>query len=285
MNIQNMTVAAKTEKVRKIKMSMVNDSTTRYWHFHDEYEMIYVSEGSAIFVINGKETIYEENSLIFIRNLDKHMVTPVKEPFVRYMTVIDPDFFEQFVADPMLCSIFKRRTANFSDGIRLTEDDSDFVLQNLKRGLADYEVADSYYESYCMTYVLKILIHLFRSNRAYFPDFLNKQYSQVIAPIQKFLDDNFNQQITLDELSAKFFINKYHLLRTFKETTGYSIKRYITLKRILKAKAMLYHTEDEISQIALKCGYNSNSNFIRAFKNTEGLTPLEFRKKSKGKEV
>ena len=279
MNWQEMTKAAKIDRVNRIKMYKAYDSSSWDWHFHDEYEMIYIQDGSANFIINGKETIFDKNTIVFIGNMDKHMMTPVKEPYVRYVVIIDSSFFEQLVIEPMLCSIFKRCTEQFSNGISLTEKDSDFVQHNLDLSLSDYNKADSFYEYYCMSHMLKILIYLFRHNRTHFPDFMNRRKSQAIAPIQKYLDENFAQDITLDDLSSTFFINKYHLARMFKETTGYSIKRYITLKRIRKAKELLYLTESDISQIATACGYNSTSNFIRAFKDTEEITPLCFRKK------
>ena len=282
MDIQNTEKAAKTEKVSKIKMYMADDSDTWGWHFHDEYEIVYIKNGSANFTINGKGTVYEKGSLIFIGNLDKHMMTPVEEPYVRYITIVDSSFFERFVAEPMLCSIFKRRSENFSNGICLTEEDASFVLQNLEQSLDDHRTYDSFHENYSMAFVLKILIYLFRRYREQFPDYVNKYNSQTIIPVQKFLDNNFDQDITLDELSSTFFINKYHLARMFKEVTGHSIKRYIALKRIMKAKDLLYHTENDISQIAAECGFNSSSNFIRAFKNIEEITPLCFRKKYQG---
>ena len=276
---ENVNLTAGSKKASKIRMYKSDDSVPLDWHFHIEYEIIYIKDGSAIFTINGKETVYEKNTIVFIGNLDKHMMTPMKEPYVRYVTIIDSDFFEQIVTEPILSSIFKHRTEQFSNGICLTEDDSNFVLNNLELSLDEHDAADSFYEYYCMTYVLKILIRLFRSNRTHFPDFVNIRKSQTIAPIQKYLDENFTQLITLDELSAHFFINKYHLIRMYKETTGYSIKRYITLKRIRKAKELLYYTQKDISQIAFECGYNSTSNFIRAFKDAEGITPLCFRRK------
>ena len=278
MNTQNM-AAAKIERVNKIKIYKADDNSSRGWHFHDEYEMIYIQNGSASFTINGKETIFEKNTIVFIGNLDKHMMTPIKEPYARYVTIIDSAFFEQLVTEPVLCSIFKRCTKQFSNGISLEKEDSNFVMQNLEQSLADYNMADSFYEYYCMTFVIKILIHLFRHNRTHFPDYVNKRKSQAIAPIQKFLDENYTRNISLDKLSSAFFINKYHLSRMFRETTGHSIKRYITLKRIRKAKELLYYTESDISHIAAECGYNSTSNFIRAFIDSEEITPLCFRKK------
>ena len=266
-------------KADKIRLYKATDSNTLSWHFHNEYEMIYIKEGSASFVINEKETLYEKDSIIFINNLDKHMMLPVKEPYVRYIAIIDSGFLEKFVDEPMLLSVFKRRSESFSGGICLSKEDSLFVLENLELGLNEFTRAEPFCENYSMSYMLKILIYLFRRYRTCFPDFVNRDGLRTIIPLQKFLDDNFTQNITLDELAKEFFINKYHLSRIFKEATGYSINRYIMLKRIRKAKDLLYYTQNSISQTALECGFNSTSNFIRAFKNMEDITPLSFRKK------
>jgi len=82
----------------------------------------------------------------------------------------------------------------------------------------------------------------------------------------------------LDNISTNFFINKYHLAHLFKKVTGYSLKQYITLKRISYARELLCLSDKSITQIASDCGFNSTSNFIRSFKSIEAETPLGFRK-------
>ncbi|TCT15524.1 helix-turn-helix protein [Natranaerovirga pectinivora] len=73
------------------------------------------------------------------------------------------------------------------------------------------------------------------------------------------------------------FLDKYYLLHTFKEVTGFTIKQYILLKRIAFAKNQLYYTDKNITAISIDSGFNSQSNFIRLFKKKEGITPLQFR--------
>ena len=272
---------AKSEKSDNLKIYKDMRSHIMDWHVHDEYEMIYVQDGSVYFNIEGKEIVYEKNSLLFIGNLEEHKMIPYKEPYVRYVSVINREFFERFVGEPALHSIFKRKSDGTPAGIYLPECDSEFVHSELSRSLEEVNEADTFYEAYSMTSILRILIHLFRNNRDQFPEYAHNLSSKQAAEVQKYLDENFTGDISLDSLSLMFFINKYHLSRLFKELTGCSIKKYVNKKRITLAKDLLYYTKADVSKIAMDCGFNSTSNFIRAFKNMEDETPLCFRKKFK----
>lgn len=99
-----------------------------------------------------------------------------------------------------------------------------------------------------------------------------------IAEITKYLDLNFKEKISLDELSAKFFVNKFYLTRIFKAQTGMSITDYLLTKRITYAKTLLRYSEDSLEEIGEKCGISDAGYFSKTFKKVEGITPGEYRK-------
>ena len=100
---------------------------------------------------------------------------------------------------------------------------------------------------------------------------------QDLTPVRNYLDEHFTEKITLDELSDRFFINKFYLVRLFKEQYGQSINHYLQQIRITKAKQLLRFTDKTVEQIGLECGLGAHSYFTRTFKKVEGITPSEFR--------
>lgn len=96
--------------------------------------------------------------------------------------------------------------------------------------------------------------------------------------IKQFLDENYSQKILLDDLSQRFFINKYYLTRVFKEQFGLSIGDYLLSVRITKAKNMLRFTGKTAEQIGLECGIGDVYYFSRVFKKVEGIPLREYRK-------
>ncbi len=99
-----------------------------------------------------------------------------------------------------------------------------------------------------------------------------------IQKIKEYIDENYIQKISLDNLSEKFFINKYYLLRLFKERYGFTVNDYIIRLRITKSKQLLRFSEMTVEKISYECGINSPNYFARLFKKIEGISPAEYRK-------
>lgn len=95
--------------------------------------------------------------------------------------------------------------------------------------------------------------------------------SKVVAILQ-YLNAHLTEGLTIDELAARFYISKFHMMRRFREETGYTIHNYVTEKRLLLAQQFL---EQGITpgEAALRCGYQEYSTFARAYKKQFGHTP------------
>ena len=99
-----------------------------------------------------------------------------------------------------------------------------------------------------------------------------------LEKVREFLDEHFTDKITLDELSAQFFINKYYLTRIFKETYGSTISHYVLTKRITRAKQLIRFSGMTMDEIAETVGMNDANYFSRAFRKVEGISPTEYQK-------
>ena len=261
---------------RKLKLYKADDSNSFGVHLHNEYEIIFIQQGSAQMVINGEHAHYASNSLLAIDPLLNHTMNPMETPYLRYVLLINPNYFENFITDPLLRSIFSVKPNGPINVFALNQDDADFIRNELDAAILECELSKPFCETMVMTALLKILVHLYRNYRHQFPDVSRE--SEKVLPVKAYIDQHFSDDLTLDNISNQFFINKYHLAHLFKKVTGYSLKQYITLKRISYARELLCLSDKNITQIASECGFNSTSNFIRSFKGTEGETPLGFRK-------
>lgn len=101
---------------------------------------------------------------------------------------------------------------------------------------------------------------------------------QNLQQIKDYLDTHYADKITLDDLSKRFFINKFYLTRIFKEQFGMTINTYLTTVRITHAKYLLRFTELSMEEIAIACGLQNANYLNRVFRRFEGIGPGGYRK-------
>ena len=97
----------------------------------------------------------------------------------------------------------------------------------------------------------------------------------VIDKILSYINDNYASPLSLDDLAARFYINKFTMTKLFKKQTSLTIHNYILLKRISMAKQKI--TSGALpSKVYLETGFSVYSTFYRAFLKTENMSPKDF---------
>lgn len=95
--------------------------------------------------------------------------------------------------------------------------------------------------------------------------------SKVVSLLQ-YLNLHLADPLTIDELAARFYISKYHMMRRFRQETGYSVHGYLTEKRLLLARQLLGRGCTP-AEAAVQAGYQDYSTFSRAYKKQFGHGP------------
>ena len=98
---------------------------------------------------------------------------------------------------------------------------------------------------------------------------------QVVDAVLHYINEHYNETLTLDQLAERFYISKYHLLRKFDAQIGTTVHRYILQKRLLNAKQMLAGGVPP-SEVCQYCGFGDYANFYRAFKAEYSQTPRQY---------
>lgn len=109
-------------------------------------------------------------------------------------------------------------------------------------------------------------------------DFQASQES-IIRHIHDELTANLSERVTIEELSRKYLMNATTLKRVFKQVYGETIAAHIKKHRMEAAATRLRTTQDDVAAIAQAVGYESQSRFTAAFKETYGELPSEYRRR------
>ena len=99
-----------------------------------------------------------------------------------------------------------------------------------------------------------------------------------IEKAMSYVDTHYREPLQVSDIAATAGLSASYFTRCFRQATGYSPYEYLTLKRIGAAKDLLLSSDRSIYEIACACGYNSEENFIRSFKNAVGVSPGSFRR-------
>ncbi len=102
---------------------------------------------------------------------------------------------------------------------------------------------------------------------------------QSLLEIREYLRDHLAEKITLDLLSEQFFMNKYYLTRLFRREYGMTINDYLLQMRISHAKELLRFSQISVEEVGESCGITPLYYFSRIFKQVEGISPRDYRKK------
>jgi len=96
--------------------------------------------------------------------------------------------------------------------------------------------------------------------------------------IKQYIDAHYLEDLNLSKISEALHINTYYLSHVFKEMVGYSPMQYVMRRRVGEAQNLLINTEDSITKIAMRVGYNNSNYFQLVFSTIVGMSPGRYRK-------
>ena len=108
----------------------------------------------------------------------------------------------------------------------------------------------------------------------------NRGASKHMAAAIKYINENYDKEISLDTLAKNGFVSAYYLSHLFREETGVTFSDYLSKVRIEKSKAFLKEGLS-VEDAAYKAGFNDGNYYIRIFKKYVGTTPAKYKKSMK----
>jgi transcriptional regulator GlxA family with amidase domain len=100
-----------------------------------------------------------------------------------------------------------------------------------------------------------------------------------IKKAQLYIEDNFQNKITVDELADMLSLSRRNLERRFKKATANTVVEYIQKVKIEAAKMSLESSRDNVNEVMYKVGYTDTKAFRNTFKRITGLSPVQYRTK------
>ncbi len=109
----------------------------------------------------------------------------------------------------------------------------------------------------------------------------SEAHSAVVTNAIFFLNSNFKEDLSIDDLTRELAVSKSHFMSVFKEETGTSPMNYLRSIRIKKACTLLSGTGKSIQEISETVGIPDSNYFVKLFRKETGMTPTEYRKSNR----
>ena len=107
---------------------------------------------------------------------------------------------------------------------------------------------------------------------------ITKGQRRIVTEAEQMMTDDLRKRYTIEELSAHFGISASAFKKYFSAVYGKPVSQYMREKRIERAKELLETTDESIGEIALASGYEHQGKFGSVFKDSSGVSPLEYRR-------
>ena len=234
-------------------------------HSHPFTELFYVIRGKGEFLIEEESFHVHCDDLIIVN------------PHVEHTEVSNANDPLEYIALGMEGILFN------------TNEDERYSVHNyynykheslfyLKTLVEEVSKKDHNYELVCNSLLELLLINMMRRTNTNLQIASSKKAKKECMFVEKYINEHFREEITLDALAEMTYTSKYYLVHAFKKYKDISPINFLIQRRIEEAKNLLETINYSISQISEIIGFSSQSYFSQIFKKVTNMSPNQYRK-------
>lgn len=263
---------------------LYNDEKTMGIHIHDCNEVYFSISGGRQFLIDNRVYEFKSGDIFFINQFESHYLSRVdQETHERVVLSIHPEYLKKLsTVQTDLSQCFTCRDTSFGHRLSLDENARKRFMYFIHRLSGDYGFGQDILEQTVFVELLVFLNEMFlsqlsqdhSSNRDSIQTAVGKHNAQT-DEILSYINQHLAEGLSISMLASHFYLSSSYLHKIFKDATGTTINRYITAKRISRAKALL--TEGySVAETCSLCGFGDYSNFCKSFSKIVGLSPKKY---------
>ena len=276
---------------------LYHDEKPMNMHIHDCYEVYFSISGGRQFLIDNRFYSIMPGDVFFINQYESHHLTQIdKAVHERIVLSIHPNYLKAVSSDATdLNACFAHRTGREPHKVTLSAERQKRFLYYVHKICNHHEYGEDLIEQSAFVELMVFLNRLFAESHiaaseaesasleanSSQPGRIRAESEESAAAhlqvdnILTYINQNIQKPLTIDELSAQFFLSSSYLCRIFKAATGTTINKYITAKRITIAKSLLSEGYT-VNEACERCGFHDYSNFLKAFTRAVGISPKKY---------
>lgn len=245
-------------------------------HHHDFYEIYFFLKGRVEYRVEGRIYHLQPGDLLLINPMELHQLIaePGDSTYERFILWIEKDFLERLSTDMVsLTRCFDNTRPGHSNLLRPGHSCRADILMQFKEIVRESYGGEYGSELYAQSALIRLMVELNRLAVKKGRELVShEESSPLVSSVLLYIADHYDEPLSLEMLSQKFYVSKYHLSHEFSRIVGTSIYRYIMLKRLVIARQLL-SSGIAPGTVSMNCGFSDYSNFYRAFRTQYGISP------------
>jgi AraC-like DNA-binding protein len=255
-------------------------------HTHEFSELVMVINGTALHVIDNEEYsissgdvyVLQGNTVHGFKNVNNLRIVNIMYDYKKLLYVEEnlkqmPGFQALFLLEPIY-----RKEYGFKSKLKLDFSNQQLVLSIIRTMLHEFQNRKEGYDSILRAYLNQLIVQL---SRVYKEKMVNVQDNLFkFAELAAFIEQNYNKNLTVSELSQRLGFSERHFSRIFTSVYGTSPIEYVMKLRLDHSRELLKNKKLNITDVAIHCGFEDSNYFTRQFKKYYGITPSQFKKSS-----
>ncbi len=252
-------------------------------HTHDFIELSYIKKGHCVHVIDSHEYLASKGDMVFVNYNSVHSI-PLGSGAEYINIMIKPEFIDfslkgsENAFSILALSDFKafsdivhrgHQVINFSGKER---EKMEQLLDRIDDELRENSAGSEFIIRNCINILLTTLFR-----RMELP---MKDNALDIATLPDYIKNNCTSSLSIEKLATKYGYNPAYFSRLFKNLTGTTFTRYLSLCRVEYACNLLKKTELSVEEIMNESGFSNRTKFFRDFSNFKGMSPLNYKKEN-----
>ena len=253
------------------------------WHWHVEFEFIFVQEGTVTFWIGEKQFSLEAGSGVFVNSKILHRYfakeRAIVPNFVLAPTFLAPEdslIYKKYVLPVQMsaldCIILSEKTGWQADALLLMQEIVKAQDREKDRELVTSFLVQKFWDLFYLHLDSETL-------QAKKEDSISSQGR--IQLMMQYIHENFQQNLSLEEIAGQVMVSKSTALNLFRRYLHDTPMHYLLKHRLQEAAKLLVTTEKKITVIAGETGFENVEYFCKAFKKYYGQTPTGYRVEQK----
>ncbi|MHA6483339.1 helix-turn-helix transcriptional regulator [Paenibacillus sp. strain BS8-2] len=254
-------------------------------HWHEHFELIYMTKGKANFHIDSVSYSVNEGDLLIVPPGGMHVGYQDGDEATEYIAVVfNPTLLLPREIDRSFELYLRPYLANeVQFPVYFAADDAAWrgIHHSLSAVITEFEEKQPAFEITTKANLTLMMVQLTRAHplpekevRPYKQD----RQLQRFKPLFQYIEEHYHEKLTIEMAASFLNLNPNHFCHIFKRTTGQTFIEYVNYMRMNEAQRLLKQTDSTITEISDRVGFGNVNYFTKIFKAFNGITPTHYRK-------